>query len=33
VVVSRLTRDRVPAHTSRFLVRLHTPEAVALDRS
>ena len=31
VVVSRSTRSRVPAHTSRFLVRLHTPEAVRVD--
>jgi len=33
VVASKLTRHRVPAHTSRFMVRLHTPEAVQLDRS
>jgi cation/acetate symporter len=33
VVVSRLTRDRLPAHVGRFMVRLHTPEAVDLDRS
>ena len=32
VVVSRLTRDTVPAHAARFMVRLHTPEAVPLDR-
>jgi cation/acetate symporter len=32
VAVSRLTRSRVPGHTGRFMVRLHTPEAVALDR-
>ena len=32
VVVSRLTRHRVPTHTNRFMVRLHTPEAVVLDR-
>jgi cation/acetate symporter len=32
VVVSLATRSRVPVHTSRFMVRLHTPEAVALDR-
>jgi cation/acetate symporter len=32
VVVSRLTRGRRPAHADRFMVRLHTPEAVALDR-
>ncbi|WP_067438632.1 sodium/solute symporter [Nocardioides jensenii] len=31
-VVSRATADRVPAHVRRFMVRLHTPEAVALDR-
>lgn len=33
VGVSRLTRDRLPAHVGRFMVRLHTPEAVQLDRS
>jgi hypothetical protein len=27
-----LTRSRVPAHTGRFMVRLHTPEALELDR-
>jgi cation/acetate symporter len=32
VVVSRLTRDRRPAHADRFMVRLHTPEAVDLER-
>ncbi|QIK77228.1 cation acetate symporter [Nocardioides piscis] len=32
VVVSRLTRDQVPAHAGRFMVRLHTPESVDLDR-
>ena len=32
VLVSRLTRSRVPAHTGRFMVRLHTPEALELDR-
>jgi cation/acetate symporter len=32
VVVSRLTRDSVPAHAGRFMVRLHTPEAVELQR-
>jgi cation/acetate symporter len=32
VLVSRATRDRIPAHASRFMVRLHTPETVALDR-
>jgi cation/acetate symporter len=30
--VSRATSDRVPAHVLRFMVRLHTPEAVELDR-
>jgi cation/acetate symporter len=33
VVVSRLTRSRVPAHVGRFMVRLHAPVAVVLDRS
>ena len=32
VVVSRLTRGAPPAHVARIMVRLHTPEAVALDR-
>ena len=32
ILVSRMTRHRLPAHTSRFMVRLHTPEAVPLDR-
>ncbi len=32
IVVSRLTRHRVPNHTTRFMVRLHTPEGVPLDR-
>ena len=32
VVVSRATRSTVPAHTGRFMVRLHTPEAVDLQR-
>jgi cation/acetate symporter len=32
VVVSRMTRHRLPVHASRFMVRLHTPEAVQLDR-
>ena len=32
VGVSLATRSRVPAHVQRFMVRLHTPEAVALDR-
>jgi cation/acetate symporter len=32
VVVSLLTPGRVPAHVSRTMVRLHTPEAVELDR-
>ncbi|KRF16807.1 transporter [Nocardioides sp. Soil797] len=30
--VSRATASRVPSHVRRFMVRLHTPEAVALDR-
>jgi len=30
--VSRLTRRRVPVHTRRFMVRLHTPEVVPVDR-
>ena len=33
VLVSRLTADRVPTHARRFMVRLHTPETVELDRS
>jgi cation/acetate symporter len=32
VVVSKLTPHRLPAHTSQFMVRLHTPETVQLDR-
>jgi len=32
VGVSLLTPGRVPAHTRRVMVRLHTPEAVELDR-
>jgi cation/acetate symporter len=32
VVVSLLTAARIPAHTGRFLVRLHTPESLNLDR-
>ena len=32
VGVSLATRSRVPAHVQRFMVRLHTPEAVTLDR-
>ncbi|MGH3361118.1 MAG: cation acetate symporter, partial [Nocardioides sp.] len=32
VVGSRLTRHRMPSHTGRFMVRLHTPESVRLDR-
>ncbi len=32
VVVSVLTPRRLPVHLSRTMVRLHTPEAVALDR-
>jgi cation/acetate symporter len=30
--VSLLTRDRLPAHLGRTMVRLHTPEDVTLDR-
>ncbi len=33
VLVSRATADRVPPHAARFLVRLHTPEALGLDRA
>ena len=32
VGVSLLTREAVPGHASRFMVRLHTPEVVQLDR-
>ena len=32
VLVSLRTRESIPAHTRRFMVRLHTPEAVELDR-
>jgi cation/acetate symporter len=32
VVVSLLTAPRIPAHAGRFLVRLHTPETLDLDR-
>ncbi|WP_426242875.1 cation acetate symporter [Nocardioides sp. LHG3406-4] len=32
VVVSLATRDTAPPHAGRFMVRLHTPEAVSLDR-
>ena len=32
ILVSLATRRRVPLHVSRTMVRLHTPEAVALDR-
>ena len=32
VVVSLLTRSQVPDHADRFLVRLHTPETLELDR-
>ena len=32
VAVSLATRDTAPAHAGRFMVRLHTPEAVPLDR-
>ena len=32
VAVSLATRHQVPAHARRFMVRLHTPEVVPLDR-
>ena len=32
VVGSLLTPDRTPAHATRFMVRLHTPESVGVDR-
>jgi Na+(H+)/acetate symporter ActP len=32
VVGSLLTPDRQPVHATRFMVRLHTPEAVGVDR-
>ena len=32
IVVSLLTAPRIPAHAGRFLVRLHTPEVLDLDR-
>jgi len=32
IVVSLLTRRRLPRNVARTMVRLHTPEAVALDR-
>jgi Na+(H+)/acetate symporter ActP len=32
VGVSRATAGRVPGHTRRFMVRLHTPEVLELDR-
>jgi hypothetical protein len=32
VVGSLLTRDRVPAHLARTMVRLHAPEHLDLDR-
>ena len=32
VVVSRWTRGRIPAHVGQFMVRLHTPETLDLDR-
>jgi Na+(H+)/acetate symporter ActP len=32
VTVSLLTRSQVPGHADRFLVRLHTPETLELDR-
>src|SRR4051794_20042130 len=31
-VVSRLTPDKIPAGAARSMVRLHTPEAVDVDR-
>jgi cation/acetate symporter len=31
-LVSLATRDRVPPHVHRFMVRLHTPETAQLDR-
>ncbi|ABL79899.1 MULTISPECIES: cation acetate symporter [unclassified Nocardioides] len=33
VVVSLATAHRIPTHAGRFLVRLHTPETLGLDRS
>jgi cation/acetate symporter len=32
IVVSKATRDRVPVHVARTMVRLHTPEQVDVDR-
>jgi cation/acetate symporter len=32
VVVSLATPGRIPRHTARTMVRLHTPEDLALDR-
>ncbi len=32
ILVSLATRSRIPEHAGRFMVRLHSPEAVALDR-
>ncbi len=32
VSVSLVTAHRIPAHTGRFMVRLHTPETLALNR-
>ena len=32
IVGSLLTPDRQPPHATRFMVRLHTPEAVGVDR-
>lgn len=32
VVVSLLTESRLPPHVTRFMVRLHTPESMELDR-
>jgi Na+(H+)/acetate symporter ActP len=33
VAVSLATRDQVPGHAGRFMVRLHTPESVDLQRT
>jgi cation/acetate symporter len=32
IVVSKLTPERIPAGAARSMVRLHTPEAVDVDR-
>jgi cation/acetate symporter len=32
VAVSRMTKYRLPVHTSPFMVRLHTPETVQPER-